>query len=100
VTPQLEIQIALYNDLRLMPDEVINRLMPEGGIGEEVSKQPPGTDSPGLVLREVDVTFVINKEVARSLMDVLRQMVEKVDKHIELVTAAAEEPPVGKSEVS
>ena len=99
VTLQLEVQIALYNDLRLMPDEVTNRLMPEGGIGELVSTEPPETDSSALVLREVDVTFVISKEVAKSLMDVLRQMVEKVDEHI-VNTATAVESPIGESEVS
>src|SRR5260370_7778214 len=70
VTLQLEVQIALYNDLRLMPDEVTNRLMPEGGIGELVSTEPPKPDSTTLVLREVASTLAISNEIPKTLMTI------------------------------
>ena len=98
ITPQLEVQIALFKDLRLMPDEVTNLITEKGVIGTELSKSPPDTDMPVNVLREVSVTVVISKETAKSLIDVLGQMVEKIEKHIETINAISVRPTVSDSE--
>jgi hypothetical protein len=97
VTPQLEVQFALFNDLRLMPNEVTNLVTKEGGVGAEVSKDPPETDMPGHVLREVDVTVVVSRNTAKNLIDALTLMVEAIDKHVEIIKAKSS---LSESEIS
>lgn len=99
ITPQLEVQFSLFNDLRIMPDEVTHLVTDKGGIGDEVSKEPPEKLPPD-VLREVDVTVVVSKDTAKNLITALGQMVKQIDDHIEKVTKTSLDSPVGEQEVS
>ena len=101
VTPQLEVQLALFNDLRLMPEYVTNLITAEGGVGDEISKGPSDTEMPGNVLREVDVTIIVSRNTAKNLIDVLSQMVKQIDEHIESIkNRPSIESTVNESEAS
>jgi hypothetical protein len=86
VTPLLEVQFALFNNLRTMPNEVTHLVTDEGGVGEEVS-----SDTPQSVLREVDITIVVSKDTAKALITVLGQMVKQIEDHIKSVGAKSVE---------
>lgn len=94
VTPQLEVQFSLFSDLRLMPDKVTHLVTDEGGVGEEISKEPSDIEMPGNVLREVETTIVVSKDTAKNLIAALGQMVKQIEDHINRVRVANEKSPV------
>ncbi len=77
LTPQLEIQFALFKDLKAMPDAVTHHFSEDGTLGEEIKE-----DEPQSVLREVDATIVMNKDAVKSLIELLGRMVDQAETHI------------------
>jgi hypothetical protein len=77
VTPQLEIQFAFFNNLKPMPNEVVYPITLDGRIGEEIVPQ-----NSEYIIRETDVTVVMNKEVAKSMIELLGRMVREADEHL------------------
>ena len=77
VTPQLELQLAFFNNLKPMPSEVTHKLTADGSLGE--AKEVHGEQ---YVLREVNATVVINREVARSSIELLQRLLAEIDGHI------------------
>jgi hypothetical protein len=74
LTPQAEIQVAFYNDLRAMPMSVTHEVEQGPTLG-------PGTEefeSMGF-LREVDVTVVMNVAIAKATVDILNQMIAQAE---------------------
>ena len=72
VTPHAEVQVSFYNDLRRMPISVTHEIQDNA-----LSPGKPQAD-PDLV-REVDVTVVMNVVVARATVELLNQMIAKAD---------------------
>jgi hypothetical protein len=73
LTPQLEIQTAFFANLRPLP-------ISETRTIQEDDTLPPGThqEKEGMV-REVDVTVVVNLKVAKSIIGLLQQMVDSAE---------------------
>jgi hypothetical protein len=78
VTPQLEVQFALFNNLKPMPVDEVRTLRPDGTLGE--GKETPGEQH---VVREVDATVVMNRETIRSSIELLQRMLTQIDQAIE-----------------
>jgi hypothetical protein len=78
ITPQLEVQIAFFNNLRPMPQDVTHKIIEGGQLGE-------GTETPGEqhVIREVDASVVLNRDTARGAIELLQRMLKQIDQSIE-----------------
>jgi hypothetical protein len=74
LTPQAEIQVAFYNDLRSMPMTVTHEVEQGPTLG-------PGTEVFEAVgfLREVDVTVVMNVAIAKATVEILSQMIAQAE---------------------
>jgi hypothetical protein len=82
ITPQLDIQFALYNDLQPMPSRIRHRITPEGQLSPvEVSR-----DVEIGIERQVIATVVMNPIVAMQFVNVLQQMIDQVHKNINAIT--------------
>lgn len=75
VTPQLEVQVVFFNDLKLMPESVTHLVTPEGLLGKEISREYD-RDS---VMREANITVVMNKEAIKRVVDLLNLMVKQIE---------------------
>ena len=82
ITPQLEVQIAFFNNLRPMPQDVTHAVVKGELVGE-------GMETPGEqhVIREVDATVVLNREAVRGAIGLLERMLKQIDQSIERDTA-------------
>ena len=74
VTPHAEVQISFYNDLRRMPSSVRHAIREDDTLGPGEPEQ--GSD----LVREVDVTVVMNVAVAKATVELLNQMIAQADK--------------------
>lgn len=87
LTPQLEVQFALFMDLRPMPDYTLNEIVGDG-LGKELER----VERSG-VLREVQATVTMTVENAEEFIKLLAQMIAQA-KHtreqIDRVNAAKE----------
>lgn len=79
VTPQLEVQFALFNNLKPMPEEVTHRISPDGVMGDEIIEARKMEQS---VVREVDATIVMSKENMMLAIELLQRMLKQIDEHI------------------
>jgi hypothetical protein len=84
ITPQLEIQFALFTDLRPMPDYVMHNITEDSGLGEEIDRKVPQ----GLI-REAEVNIVMNVLTVEQLIDLLQRMVDQVKALPAMATAIA-----------
>lgn len=73
VTPHAEVQISFYNDLRRLPISVTHEVGPDDTLG------PGRPEQPSDLVREVDVTVVLNVAVARAAVDLLNRMIEQAE---------------------
>lgn len=69
LTPALEIQFALYNDLQPMPKSVRHKVT-ERGLGPEVSREVDTA-----IVREAGVTVVMNVFIAMQFVNLLEQVI-------------------------
>src|SRR5437899_12624522 len=76
-TTQLEVQFALFNNLKPMPDDVVHLIHRDGTLGQEIDPQVPEW-----IIREVDVTVVMNREIMRATIDLFSRMLREIDEHI------------------
>ena len=95
VTPQEEIQVSFFSDIRPLPDEVTHLVTPEGGLGEEVDRQMEP-----VIVRETDVTVIANKEGAKSLIELLQRMIKQIEDYQQARKVASTEKPIETQEVS
>jgi hypothetical protein len=78
-----------------LPDIVSHHVTPLGELGAEIENPKA---EPFLV-RETDVTFVMNKQVVNSLIELLQRTVSQIDQHIEKKRTAATEKEKDSSKV-
>jgi hypothetical protein len=97
VTPQLEVQFALFNNLKPMPEEVTHRVTPEGVLGEEIIETRKIEQS---VIREVDATIVMSKETMTAAIELLQRMLRQIDEHVKADKEMYRKAPDEKSKVS
>lgn len=75
ITPQMEVQFSFFNDLKPMPDEVIHAVKDDGTVGQEISRE----HQPLNIIRETDVTVVMNVAVMRNVISLFTRMVEQIE---------------------
>lgn len=78
ITPQLDIQFALYNDLQPMPTRIRHRITPEGQLTREETERDVNVG----IERQVIATVVMNPVVAMQFVNILQQMIEQVHKSV------------------
>ena len=77
LTPQLEIQFALFNDLQPMPNATRHKLLPDGTVGPEVARETTeGID------REVSVMVVMNPVIAMQFIRLLQDILGQIAKQL------------------
>ena len=84
VTPHAEVQVSFYNDLRRMPISVTHAVQHDDTIG------PGKAQEQSDLVREVDVTVVMNIAVAKATVELINQMITQAEKI--LATADNETP--------
>ena len=73
ITPQLDIQVALYNDLHPVPSRIRHKVTPEGQLSpEEIS-----SDVESGIDRQVMATLVMNPVVAMQVVNLLNRMIKQ-----------------------
>ena len=70
----MELQIAFFKNLAPSPEYVRQAVTPDGGFGEELEKVVKKGIS-----REYEATVVMNREVAKVVIDLLRKTLEHAD---------------------
>ncbi len=73
VTPQLEVQFAFFNNLKRMPDVATHQIKDDATLGPEVVQESHD------VIREIDVTVVMNKDAIKATIELLNRMVEQIE---------------------
>lgn len=96
ITPQLEVQFAFFNDLRPMPDEVTHAVTAEGVLGQEIARE----HEPQNVIRETNVTVVMNTAVVRELIKLLDHLAKQIEDGVAAQNKSLVEQPDGKTKVS
>src|SRR6266404_4959205 len=74
-TPQGEIQISFFNDLRPVPDFTVHSVDSQGSLGEEVERETQPSD----ITRELNVTVVMNKETIKRVIDLLGKILVNME---------------------
>ena len=73
LTPQLEIQFAFFNNLRRLPVSEVRPVQDDDTLGN------PSQQETSDIVREVDVTVVMNVAATKAVIGLLQEMVEKAD---------------------
>ena len=93
LTPHAEVQISFYNDLRRMPISVSHPVQDDDSIG-------PGTQQENSdLIREVDVTVVMNVAVAKATIQLLTQMIAQAEPIIKARIAAGKSDAIDPEQV-
>jgi hypothetical protein len=89
VTPHAEIQASFFTNLRRMPVSVTH------GVGEDDTLGPAMQEEASDLIREVDVTVVMNIVTAKSVIDLLSRMISQAEPILAAKNAqiAADETP-------
>ena len=73
LTPQVEIQFAFFNNLRRLP------ISETRAIQDDNTLAPGKQEEKGDIVREVDVTVVMNMKATKAVIGLLQEMVEKAE---------------------
>lgn len=74
LTPQGQVQVALYGERQAIPQRVVYKLLPDGGLGEILEQV--GRDA---VVREVEIAVTMDKVLARALARRLLELVKELE---------------------
>ncbi len=77
LTPRGQIQMALFNERQPIPQQTLEKLTPEGGLGDEIKDKR--IQKEGLI-REVEVEAIMTLESAKSLVTWLQQRIDLLQK--------------------
>ncbi|MEY2856260.1 MAG: hypothetical protein RLZZ74_569 [Cyanobacteriota bacterium] len=75
--PQGDIQIILWNERNSIPKRVVYTLSPDGSAsGEEITEE---CENRGSIIREVEASFSIDVDTAKSFAQLLQNFVNKIE---------------------
>lgn len=95
ITPQLDIQFALYNDLQPMPTRIRHKVTPEGALSPIEVERDVETG----IAREVVTTIVMNPIVAIQFVALLQRLINQATSDMEEATEKPkQETKSGKSD--
>jgi hypothetical protein len=77
LTPTLDLFLSIYNQRAPIPQESVQRIAPNGQLGDEVMEERKQRDG---VFREVEVGLVMNLNVAKALQQWLTDKIEVAEK--------------------
>jgi hypothetical protein len=77
VTPHAEVQVSFYNDLRRIPATAMLSVREDNTV---IPSEPVVVSE---LIREVDVTVVMNVEVAKATIALLNQMIAQAEQALE-----------------
>ncbi len=83
VTPQLEIQIVVWNDRYSIPKRLVYEMLPDGTLGDLVEDKCDDKES---IVREIETIFTIDVETALDLSKALTEAIEtisQIEKEVE-----------------
>ena len=72
-TPSSDIYIAFFNERFPIPQQLVFELQSDGTIGDEITELRRSRDS---VLREMEIGITMTVDVAESLVEYLKKMIE------------------------
>lgn len=76
ITPNGYIHFALYSERAAIPRRLVQRIGPDGALGEIIESE---TISRGSIVREMDVDVFLRPDVAKHLHKWLGDHIERVD---------------------
>src|ERR1044071_5805732 len=62
VTPNLNIQIALFNERNAIPKQVVHEVKPDGAIGRELPEKRNSRDT---IVREIEASLIMDVQTAK-----------------------------------
>lgn len=77
LTPRGQIQMALFNERQPIPQQTLERLTPDGRLGDEIKDKR--IQKEGLI-REVEVEAIMTLESAKSLVTWLQERIDLLQK--------------------
>jgi hypothetical protein len=89
-TPKGDIQMAFFNDLRPLPTEAIHAVTEDGHLGDQLKHEL----SDEIVLREANVTVVMDRDGARGLIALLQRILAALEGEDSEGQQVAENRPV------
>jgi hypothetical protein len=89
---QTGVSVSFFSERQPIPRRVVHKVNKDGSLGEEIKEQRVVRDA---VIRDVDITVVMNIEVAKAVVSVLSNMISAQD---ELIKKALETEKKGTSE--
>ncbi|MCL1470645.1 hypothetical protein [Argonema antarcticum] len=77
ITPNLDINVNLCSERYPIPQQTLHKIDPDGSIGEEIIDERISRDG---IVREVEVGAVMDISTAKSLIELLQELIEQVEK--------------------
>jgi hypothetical protein len=77
ITPNLDIHVNLCSERYPIPQQTLHKIDPDGSIGEEIIDARISRDG---IVREVEVGAVMDISTAKSLIELLQELIEQVEK--------------------
>jgi hypothetical protein len=87
VTPHAEVQVSFYNDLRRIPATATLSVREDNTV---IPSEPVVVSE---LIREVDVTVVMNVEVAKATVALLNQMIAQAEQALEKAASRQRQSP-------
>lgn len=77
ITPNLDIHVNFCSERYPIPQQTLHKIYPDGAIGEEIIDARISRDG---IVREVEVGAVMDTSTAKSLIELLQELIEQVEK--------------------
>jgi len=76
VTPQLNIQMAVFNERSAIPKQMVQEIKSDGTLGQVMSEKTVVRDA---LVREVEADLVMNLQMAKNIIVWLQQRVGQIE---------------------
>jgi hypothetical protein len=77
ITPNFDIHVNLCSERYPIPQQTLHKIEPDGSLGEEIIEGRISRDG---IVREVEVGAVMDIATAKSLIELLQDLVKQVEK--------------------
>lgn len=88
VTPNLNIQMALFNERNAIPRQIVHEVKPDGTIGHELPEKRDGRDT---IVREIEASLIMDVQTAKVLIGWLQDKVDQLESLISTQNAKKDE---------
>lgn len=77
ITPNLDIHVNLCSERYPIPQQTLHKIEPDGSLGEEIIEARISLEG---IEREIEVGAVMDISTAKSLIELLQDLVEQIEK--------------------